>query len=74
MTPTLENPDRNFSASGDAEGLDGLRRALPTAEPAMPYNEVAKRRIGKVIADAILPACLRRPPRHVGTKRTSRFG
>lgn len=69
-----ENPDRNFSADGDAEDVDGLKRALAESEPAMPYNEAARRRIGKAIADAILPSCLRRPSRHVSTKRTSRFG
>jgi hypothetical protein len=74
MTPALQNPDRNFSADGKTEDVDGLRRALAEDEPPIPFNETAKRRIGKAIADAILPRFLRHAARGLNTKRTSRFG
>jgi hypothetical protein len=48
MPRTLENPDRNFSTDG---------------EPALPYNEAAKARIGKVIGNAVLPSRIRKPLR-----------
>ena len=69
MARALENPDRNFSADGDPEGFDGLKQWLAESEPALPYNEAAKSRIGKAIADAVLPSYLRPPARHVPTKR-----
>jgi hypothetical protein len=53
MARSSDNPDRNFSADGDpAEDFEGLRRALKHDEPAQPYNEAAKLRIGKLIAQA----------------------
>ena len=63
-----ENPDRNFSADGEAEGLAGLKRALAESEPALPYNEAAKLRIGKAITDSVLPSCVRAPARRLGSK------
>jgi hypothetical protein len=70
MARSLENPDRNFSADGNAdETLEALRDALHHTEPALPFNEAAKVRIGKVIGDAVLPSCLRAPVRRLGVKR-----
>ena len=55
MAREPKNPDRNFSADGDPEEtLEGLRNALDHSEPAMPFDEVAKARIGKVISGAVL--------------------
>jgi hypothetical protein len=55
MAREPKNPDRNFSADGDPEEtLEGLRNALDHNEPAMPFDEVAKARIGKVISGAVL--------------------
>ena len=65
MAPALENPDRNFSADGDPEGFNGLKRWLAESKPALPYNEAAKFRIGKAIGDAVLPSCIRRPLRRL---------
>jgi hypothetical protein len=67
MARTLGNPDRNFSTEGDPEGFDGLKRWLGESEPALPYNEAAKFRIGKAITDAILPSCVRLPVRYLST-------
>jgi hypothetical protein len=51
MARALENPDRNFSTNGDAaEDFQGLRYALEHDPPALPYNDAAKARIGKMIA------------------------
>ena len=48
-----QNPDRNFSVDRAAEeDFEGLRYALEHHEPAPPYNEAAKARIGKFIAQA----------------------
>jgi hypothetical protein len=69
MARALENPDRNFSADGDAEGFRKLKRWLAESDPALPYNEAAKFRIGKAIGDAVLPSCVRPPVRYVATKR-----
>lgn len=63
-----QNPDRNFSADGEAEDLAGLKRAFAEGEPALPYNEAAKLRIGKVITDAVLPSCVRPPARRCPSK------
>jgi hypothetical protein len=50
-----QNPDRSFSADGDPdENLEDLRYALDHSEPALPFNEAAKVRIGKVISGAVL--------------------
>ncbi len=69
MARSRDNPDRNFSADGDAdETLEALRDALHRAEPALPYNEAAKARIGKVISDAVLPSRIRAPMRRLGVK------
>lgn len=53
MARAVENPDRDFSTRGDAEeDFEGLRYALDHGQPALPYNEAAKVRIGKLIAQA----------------------
>jgi hypothetical protein len=65
MARSLDNPDRNFSASGDPdEELEALRHALHS-EPALPFNEAAKVRIGKIISNAVLPARIRAPLRRL---------
>ena len=69
MARALENPDRNFSADGDPDDFGSLKRRLAESEPAMPYNEAAKARIGRAIGDAVLPSYLRFPVRHLPTKR-----
>ena len=54
MARAPENPDRNFSANGEAEEIfEDLRDALGRSEPALPFNEAAKVRIGKVISEAL---------------------
>ena len=71
MARTLENPDRNFSADGEAEeNIESLRHALDHREPPLPFNEAAKVRFGKVISAAVLPSRLRAPVRRLGGKRT----
>jgi len=66
MARSLDNPDRNFSANGDAdEDLAALRRALLHSEPALPFNEAAKVRIGKIISNAVLPSRVRAPLRRL---------
>jgi hypothetical protein len=65
MARSINNPDRNFSADGDAEGFEGLRRTLDTSEPAMPYNDAVKARFGKIISDAVLPSRVRVPVRRL---------
>jgi hypothetical protein len=51
MARAVENPDRDFSTKGHAEeDLGTLRYALEHDAPALPYNEAAKVRIGKLIA------------------------
>ena len=72
MARALENPDRNFSADGEAEGFEFLKRWIAESAPALPYNEAAKFRIGKAIGDAVLPSCVRPPVRHLGTRRAGR--
>jgi len=69
MARALGNPDRNFSANGDAEDLESLRRALDNSEPLLPFNEAAKARFGKIISDAVLPSRLRAPLRRLSMKR-----
>ena len=55
MARAPENPDRNFSADGDAENnFESLRRMLDRSEPALPFNEAAKVRFGKIISGALL--------------------
>jgi hypothetical protein len=72
MARIPENPDRNFSANGDAEdSFERLRYALDNSEPALPYNEASKTRIGKVISDAVLPSRIRTPLRRVGKRSGS---
>ena len=69
MARALENPDRNFSADGDPEdSFESLRYALANSEPALPFNEAAKTRIGKLISDAVLPSRVRTPVRRLGVK------
>jgi hypothetical protein len=63
MARYLENPDRNFSADGEREDFEFLRRWVSESKPALPYNEAAKARIGKVISNAVLPSRLRTPLR-----------
>ena len=69
MARALHNPDRNFSANGEAEDFENLRAALDFSEPALPFNEAAKVRIGKAISDAVLPSCIRAPARRLSGKR-----
>ena len=70
MAHARENPDRNFSADGDAEAnFEDLRDVFAHSEPALPFNEAAKARIGKMISDAVLPSCVRAPARRLGGKR-----
>jgi hypothetical protein len=73
MARTLSNPDRNFSANGEAEedfeGLRDLRAALDFSKPILPFNEAAQVRIGKVIGDSVLPSRIRRPVRRLASKR-----
>jgi len=70
MTRASENPDRNSSAERAAAGdLKTLRHALDHSEPALPFNEAAKVRIGKAITDAVLPSCVRPPARRLAAKR-----
>ena len=55
MARIPENPDRNFSANGHAEdNFENLRRALDQCEPALPFNEAARVRFGKIISHALL--------------------
>ena len=62
MAREPQNPDRNFSADGEPEkNLEGLRNALDHSEPALPFNEAAKIRIGKVISGAVLRTQRRSP-------------
>jgi hypothetical protein len=73
MARALENPDRNFSAKGNAEDEDfeslrDLRTALDFSKPALPFNEAVKARFGKVISDAVLPSRVRAPKRRLGVK------
>ena len=70
MARAPNNPDRNFSANGDVEDFEGLRRALGDTQPALPFNEAARTRIGKLIADAVLPSRVRAPVRRLGIKHS----
>jgi len=73
MARIPENPDRNFSANGDAEeDFERLRRALAHGGPALPFNEAAKVRFGKVISGAVLPSRVRAPVRRLDVKRPGR--
>jgi hypothetical protein len=69
MARALENPDRNFSADGERGGFEFLKRWIAESKPALPYNEAAKARIGKAIADAVLPSRIRTPLRRLGNTR-----
>ena len=70
MAHARENLNQNVSAESDAEAnLDGLRDAIDHTKPALPFNEAAKVRIGKMISDAVLPSCVRAPARRLGGKR-----
>jgi hypothetical protein len=69
MARALENPDRNFSADGEPEGFELLKRWMTESEPALPYNEAAKARIGKTIGDAVLPSYIRPRVRYLRAKR-----
>jgi len=69
MARAPNNPDRNFSANGDAEdNFESLRDALNNSEPALAFNEAAKVRIGKIITDAVLPSRIRTPMRRLKGK------
>jgi hypothetical protein len=67
MARAPQNPDRNFSADGDPLSFEGMKRWLAQSKPALPYNEAARLRIGKVITEVILPSNLRRPVRYLST-------
>ena len=55
MARELQNPDRNFSTDGEPEeNLEGLRDALYHSEPALPFDEAARLRIGQVISGTVL--------------------
>jgi hypothetical protein len=69
MVRALENPDRNFSADGEREGFEFLKRWIAESAPALPYNEAAKARIGRAIGDSVLPGHLRPPVRRLPAKR-----
>ena len=70
MAHTRENLNQNFSADDEAEAdFDGLRDVIDHSKPALPFNEAAKGRIGKMISDAVLPSCVRAPVRRLGGKR-----
>jgi hypothetical protein len=66
MARALENSDRNFSADGERDGFEFLKRWIAESEPALPYNEAAKARIGKAIGDAVLPSRVH-PVRYLST-------
>ena len=69
MARSIENPDRNFSSNGEAEedfeSLRDLRTAIDFSKPALPFNEAAQVRFGKVISDAVLPSRVRAPVRRL---------
>ncbi len=68
MARSLDNADRNFFTNGDSEdSLESLRGVFANSEPALPYNEASKTRIGKVISNAVLPSRIRAPLRILGT-------
>ena len=70
MARAPDNPNRNFSAHGNAEdNFESLRYALNNSEPALAFNEAAKVRIGKIITDAVLPSRVRAPMRRLASKR-----
>jgi len=54
MARALENPDRNFSADGEAEDFERLRQEIKDSKPALPFNEAARVRFGKVISAALV--------------------
>ena len=69
MVRALEDPNWKFSASGDhRDSFESLRYALASSEPALPYNEASRARIGKIISDAVLPSRIRSPLRRVAVK------
>jgi predicted lipid carrier protein YhbT len=61
MARKPQDPDRNLSAGDPEENLEGLKNALDHSEPALPYNEAAKLRIGKVISDVVRKTQRRSP-------------
>ncbi len=64
MARSLDNADRNFSTNDDPEdSLESLRGVFANNEPALPYNEASKVRIGRLISNAVLPSRLRTPLR-----------
>ena len=54
MARAPENPDRNFSANGEPEELERLKKEIEQSSPALPFNEAAQTRFGKVISEALL--------------------
>jgi hypothetical protein len=62
MARIPENPDRNFSANGDVEDFERLKKEIEGTSPALPYNEAAQARVGKVISAARLNRKRRRGP------------
>ena len=51
-----------------AQNFDDLKDALECTPTALPFNEAARVRFGKIISDAVLPSRLRAPVRRVGRK------
>ena len=62
MAREPQKPNRNLAADSDPEeNLESLRDALEHGEPALPFNEAAKLRIGKVISGAVRKTKRRSP-------------
>jgi hypothetical protein len=56
MARAPENTDRNFSANGDPEEFERLKNEVEHSSPALPFNEAAQTRFGKLISAAV---CMR---------------
>jgi len=70
MARAPETPDRNlFPEDQPDQNFKDLRDVLDLSKPALPFNEAAKARIGKVIGDAVLPSRIRAPARRLAGKR-----
>jgi hypothetical protein len=52
MARAPENTDRNFSANGDPEEFERLKKEVEQSSPALPFNEAAQTRFGKLISAA----------------------
>ena len=53
MARAPENTDRNFSANGEPEKFERLKREIEHSSPALPFNEAAQTRFGKLISAAV---------------------